>query len=276
MSDASKSAGNNDEHIWVSENDPGKLENQLSILGLKFADKRKEPSRYPVWAVILASGVVFVSLFSATYMAPTDSISGLPQETINQRIQNALIFGLTGGIIPSISYGVLRNRELQHRNDELAALSVEKRELRSKITTIRQQLTFETLGKQNTEEGRIENEEGRIENEIGQLRELVEKSLKKSNEALRELREVRDRPDVSRKVLSDIERTIKEILAKQQSAESRIENEIGQLRELVEKSVSSTDEASHKIQEIQEKVDTLTREVNEIKRNRGSMAVGHG
>lgn len=202
MSDTSKSAGNNDEHAWVSENDPGKLENQLSILGLKFADKRKEPSRYPVWAVILASGLVFISLFSMTYMAPTDSIPGISQETVNQRIQNAIIFGLTGGIIPSISYGVLRNRELQHRNDELAALSVEKRELRSKITTIRQQLTFETMGKQNT-------------------------------------------------------------------AESRMENEIGQLRELVEKSVNSTDEASHEIQEIQGKVDTLTSELNEIKRNLG-------
>jgi len=135
---------------WVNNSDVSKLEGFLDKLAAQLHSKRKEPTKTNLPQAMMLSVGIFVALFVALSVTlPNVSFSGnafigsstQPSTEASRNgdaVQFSLIVASSGGIIPGLAYALTRDREVQQKNEELAALGLEMKYLRSKILTLKQ------------------------------------------------------------------------------------------------------------------------------------------
>jgi hypothetical protein len=128
---------------WVKERKISNLEDTVSDLAFQLYSKRKEPSKISIGLVIGLSIGIFVALFAGLSFSIRDFSLGTNAFTgtaaVGGALQFALIVAASGGIIPGIAYALFRDREVQRKNEELAALSLEIEYVRSRILTLKQE-----------------------------------------------------------------------------------------------------------------------------------------
>lgn len=131
---------------WISESDPEVLDTTLQTFALDLERIRREPSKYsPSWT-ILFSIAIFVATIIGLTLAPIDeaAMTNLFQgffdrEAGADKIQFIILMSASAGIIPGIAYAILRDIEKERRNEELEALGLKLRYIRSRILLLRQE-----------------------------------------------------------------------------------------------------------------------------------------
>ncbi|OLD41567.1 MAG: hypothetical protein AUI60_01275 [Thaumarchaeota archaeon 13_1_40CM_2_39_4] len=114
----------------------------LNNLSVRFQETRRKPTKYSVTLFISLSVIIFVGIMAASMaLIPGDSLllGNTASNTIGERFQFSLVISASAGVIPGIAYAILRDQEVQRKNDELAALSQEIRHYRSNIVLLKQE-----------------------------------------------------------------------------------------------------------------------------------------
>jgi hypothetical protein len=135
---------------WVKSRDVSFLEDTVDDRAGQLQSKRKEASKISIPLVIGLSIGIFIALFAGLivlfgglsfsigdFSLGTNAFTGTA--AVGGALQFALIVAASGGIIPGIAYALFRDREIQRKNEELAALGLEIKYLRSKILTLKQE-----------------------------------------------------------------------------------------------------------------------------------------
>lgn len=172
---------------WIAMSDVDKLEQELDKAAAKLHAKRIEPPDPNALriAIFLSVGL-FVALFvgmsfafpdisfgenafvgttdganggssggttaTANGETTTGSTSGTDTDASRgESMQFSLIIATSAGLVPAIAYAVFRDSQIQKKNEELAALGLEMKYIRSKILTQRQEKAAANLAARGKE-----------------------------------------------------------------------------------------------------------------------------
>lgn len=132
------------------------LEKELDDVVVKLREKRGESPKTSFKATIAISIIIFVILFGGmsidiSQVGEGGSGMGITiRESTEGSREFSLIIAASGGLIPAIIYAIFRDQRIQEKNDQLAALSLQIKHIRSQILVLKQDEAakrFDTEGK---------------------------------------------------------------------------------------------------------------------------------